>query len=268
MGPQSRDLLAPLTRRPVQCGVSVRRRARDRARLCARQRDAHLVRGRAGLGAVHPDRVCRPHRRRDRRSSGAMEWHSPGSMPSICCVWRKPIATGGTTSATRTRRWTPASVSPCALDKAVPFIGRDALLARRQQTPTKRLVQFRCVIPSPCCFTTSRSSWTARGLASSPRPMAHARRRDRHGLGAPSGRGHARPPGLGTLRDRDAGARYPAEASLSAFYDPKGERMRSCTGTLRRRWAVPHRRRRRYRDNIVSSVSRGTMPLLWSLPRL
>ena len=40
----------------------------------------------------------------------------------------------------------------CAFDKAVPFIGRDALLAVRERAPTKRLVQFRLIDPEPLLF--------------------------------------------------------------------------------------------------------------------
>ena len=60
----------------------------------------------------------------------------------------------------------------CAFDKAVPFIGRDALLAMKAGADqTAGAVQ--AAGPEPCCSATSRSSWTGDGSAASPRaPMA------------------------------------------------------------------------------------------------
>jgi 4-methylaminobutanoate oxidase (formaldehyde-forming) len=117
----------------------------------------------------------------------------------------------------------------CAFDKATPFIGRDALLQRRERTPTRRLVQFRLRDPEPLLFHDEPIVMDGEriGLLTSGSYG--------HTLGAAIGMGWVRhsdgvTPGLlGSARFEIeiAGERHPAEASLHAFYDPKGERMRA-----------------------------------------
>jgi glycine cleavage system T protein len=117
----------------------------------------------------------------------------------------------------------------CAFDKAVPFIGREALLARREQTPIKRLVQFKLLDPEPLLFHDEPIVMDGEriGLLTSGSYG--------HTLGAAIGMGWVRhaagvtPDLLGWARFEIeiAGARYPAEASLSAFYDPRGARLRA-----------------------------------------
>ncbi len=74
-GPRSRELLQSLTtRRPVERGVPVPRRARDRHRLRARAVHPHHLPRRARLRALRPRRAggarLRPPRRGGRRRSG------------------------------------------------------------------------------------------------------------------------------------------------------------------------------------------------------
>ena len=117
----------------------------------------------------------------------------------------------------------------CALDKAVPFIGREALLRQRERVPTKRLVQFRLEDPEPLLFRDEPIVMDGKriGLLTSGSYG--------HTLGAAIGMGWVRHPDGVTpdlLRSARfeieiAGERYPAEASLRAFYDPDGARMRT-----------------------------------------
>jgi 4-methylaminobutanoate oxidase (formaldehyde-forming) len=116
----------------------------------------------------------------------------------------------------------------CAFDKATPFIGRDALLAQRQRTATKRLVQFKPLDPEPLLFHDEPIVMDGDriGLLTSGSYG--------HTLGAAIGMGWVRHPDGVTpdlLRSARfeieiAGERYPAAGSLHAFYDPKGERLR------------------------------------------
>jgi glycine cleavage system T protein len=117
----------------------------------------------------------------------------------------------------------------CAFDKPVPFIGREALLEQRQHVPTKRLVQFRLLASDPVLFHDEPIVMDGKriGLLTSGSYG--------HTLGAAIGMGWVRHPD-GVTPDllraarfeiEIAGERHPAEASLRAFYDPTGARMRT-----------------------------------------
>ena len=92
----------------------------------------------------------------------------------------------------------------CAFDKPTPFIGREVLLEQRERVPTKRLVQFRLADPEPLLFHDEPIVMDGEriGLLTSGSLWPHAWRRDRHGLGAPPGRGHAGAAARRPLRDR------------------------------------------------------------------
>jgi glycine cleavage system T protein len=117
----------------------------------------------------------------------------------------------------------------CAFDKATPFIGRDALLAKRERAPTKRLVQFKLRDPEPLLFHDEPIVMDGGriGLLTSGSYG--------HTLGAAIGMGWVRHPDGVTpdlLRSarfeiESAGERFPAEPSLHAFYDPRSERLRA-----------------------------------------
>jgi glycine cleavage system T protein len=116
----------------------------------------------------------------------------------------------------------------CAFDKPVPFIGRDAVLRQRESAPIRRLVQFKLRDPEPLLFRDEPiiMDGARTGLLTSGSYG--------HTLGAAIGMGWVRHPDGVTpdlLRSARfeieiAGARYPADASLAAFYDPRGERLR------------------------------------------
>ncbi len=99
----------------------------------------------------------------------------------------------------------------------------------RERTPTKRLVQFRLLDPEPLLFHDEPIVMDGEriGLLTSGSYG--------HTLGAAIGMGWVRHPDGVTpelLRSARfeieiAGERHPAEASLHAFYDPKGERLRA-----------------------------------------
>jgi glycine cleavage system T protein len=117
----------------------------------------------------------------------------------------------------------------CAFAKPVPFIGREALLETRDRTPTRRLVQFRLLDPEPLLFRDEPIVMDGEriGLLTSGSYG--------HTLGAAIGMGWVRhPDGVTPELLRSArfeieigGERHPAAASLHAFYDPKGERLRA-----------------------------------------
>jgi heterotetrameric sarcosine oxidase gamma subunit len=117
----------------------------------------------------------------------------------------------------------------CAFDKPVPFIGRDAVLRQRESVPTRRLVQFKLQGPEPVLFRDEPivMDGVRIGLLTSGSYG--------HTLGAAIGMGWVRHPDGVTpdlLRSARfeieiAGERYPADASLAAFYDPRGERLRA-----------------------------------------
>ena len=116
----------------------------------------------------------------------------------------------------------------CAFDKAVPFIGRDAVLEQRERPPTRHLVQFRLSDPEPLLFRDEPIVMGDEriGLLTSGSYG--------HTLGGAIGMGWVRHPDGVTpeilcaarFEIEVAGERHPAKASLRAFYDPKGERMR------------------------------------------
>ena len=115
-------------RRPVQRGVPVPRRARDRHRLRPRAVRPHHLPRRARLRALHPGRAgaarLRPARRGRARRSGCA---TPASRRWPACGWRRATATTATTSTTPTRCSRPGSASRSTSTKPGGFIGRDAV---------------------------------------------------------------------------------------------------------------------------------------------
>ena len=115
------------------------------------------------------------------------------------------------------------------LDKAVPFIGRDALLARREAGIGKRLACFRLLDPGPLLYG-HEPIYRNGDLVGDVTSAAYG-----HTLGAALGLGYVNHPQAG---DRDfilagdyeievAGERVAAVASLRPFYDPGGARVRA-----------------------------------------
>ena len=115
------------------------------------------------------------------------------------------------------------------LDKEVPFIGRDALLERREAGIGKRLAGFRLLDPGPLLYG-HEPIYRNGDLVGDVTSAAYG-----HTLGAAVGLGYVNHPQAG---DRDfilagdyeievAGERVAAVASLRPFYDPGGERVRA-----------------------------------------
>jgi len=96
----------------------------------------------------------------------------------------------------------------CALDKDIPFIGRDVILQQKESRSfmRKRLVQFLLQDPEPVF-------WHHEPILRNGEIVGHLTSGDY---------GHT----LGGAVGHVAGERIPATASLTALYDPKAERMR------------------------------------------
>ncbi len=114
------------------------------------------------------------------------------------------------------------------MDKPGGFLGREALQARQGQTRTKRLVLFKLEDPEPELYREELIVLGERIVGNlSSGAFGYT-------LGASVGMGYVHHPD-GVTRDlvengsfeiEVAGTRYPAEASLESFYDPRGARVR------------------------------------------
>ncbi len=117
----------------------------------------------------------------------------------------------------------------CAFDKAVPFIGRDALLRKKEAgVPAKRMLQFRLEDPEPLLYHNEPvyKDGAIVGYTSSGNYG--------HFLGGAIGLGYVRHDGgvtadwvgAGGWEIEVAGERIPASASLRPMYDPRAERVK------------------------------------------
>nr|NIS39333.1 aminomethyl transferase family protein [Desulfuromonadales bacterium] len=114
-------------------------------------------------------------------------------------------------------------------EKPDGFVGRDALQRQKEAGPlAKRLVMFKLKDPEPVLFG-EEVIWMDGRIAGYISSGAYG-----FTLGASVGMGYVRHPD-GVTKDlvesaiweiEIAGERYPAEASLRAFYDPAGGRVR------------------------------------------
>jgi len=118
----------------------------------------------------------------------------------------------------------------CALDKEIPFIGRDAILQQKESRSfmKKRLLQFLLQDPEPVF-------WHHEPILRDGVIVGHLTSGDYgHTLGGAVGLGYIEVEEevskeyieAGSFEIDVAGERIPATASLSALYDPKAERMR------------------------------------------
>ena len=115
------------------------------------------------------------------------------------------------------------------LDKAAPFIGREALLAQRDRAVVAAAPRLHARGPgSRCSITTSRSGATARSSGASPRAPTATRSAARWGSATST-----HPDGVtdafiasGRWELEIAGERLPARAQLTPPYDPKSIRVR------------------------------------------
>ena len=138
-GPRSRELMQSVTtRRPVERGVPVPHRARDRHRLRARAVRPHHLPRRARLRALHPDRAGDARLRPARR--GGRDGRAAPRRPEgagAACAWRRATATTATTSTTPTRCSRPGLGFAVDLKKPGGFIGKDAVLAKKADGPAQ-----------------------------------------------------------------------------------------------------------------------------------
>jgi len=118
----------------------------------------------------------------------------------------------------------------CALDKDIPFIGRDVILQQKESRSfmRKRLVQFLLQDPEPVF-------WHHEPILRNGEIVGHLTSGDYgHTLGGAVGLGYIEVEEevskeyieAGNFEIDVAGERIPATASLTALYDPKAERMR------------------------------------------
>jgi 4-methylaminobutanoate oxidase (formaldehyde-forming) len=117
----------------------------------------------------------------------------------------------------------------CAFDKAIPFIGRDALLRQKAAgVPSKRMLQFKLEDPEPLLYHNEPvyKDGAIVGYTSSGNYG--------HFLGGAIGMGYVKREG-GVTPDwvgsdgwevEVAGTRIPASASLRPMYDPRAERVK------------------------------------------
>jgi 4-methylaminobutanoate oxidase (formaldehyde-forming) len=117
----------------------------------------------------------------------------------------------------------------CALDKPVPFIGRDAVLRQKGEgVPGKRMVQFLLADPEPLLYH-NEPIWRDGEMVGRVTSGNYG-----HALGGAVGMGYIHGPdgvtmnyvNSGKFEIEIAGERFPAKASLRPLYDPKAERVK------------------------------------------
>jgi len=114
------------------------------------------------------------------------------------------------------------------LDKNVDFIGREALLRRREKRSTKRLVQFVLKDPEPLLYH-NEPIWRDRKIVGRITSGAYG-----HHVGNAVGLGYIHDDGgldasyikNGRFEIEIAGVRHEATAGLEPIYDPKGIRIK------------------------------------------
>ena len=114
-------------------------------------------------------------------------------------------------------------------NKTADFIGRDALLKLRQRPVTKRLVQFALLDAGPLLYG-NEPIWRDAAIVGRTTSGAYG-----HTIGGAVGLGYiTHAEGVspqfveaGGFEIEVAGRRFPARASLSPMYDPRGERIRA-----------------------------------------
>ena len=116
----------------------------------------------------------------------------------------------------------------CRLDKNVPFVGRDALLAQMEKGVRRRLVQFLVEDPEPLVYHNEPI------LRDGERVGYLTSGNYGHWLGGAVGLGYVNNPDGATADFVNSGSyeieiaceRFPAKASLRPLYDPSSERTK------------------------------------------
>lgn len=149
------------------------------------------------------------------------------AMDSLRC--EKAYRAWGREVTTEDTPWEAGLGAAVRLDKAVPFIGREALRSRRGQPLTKRLLTF--VLEDPAALP-----WGDEPILHDGRVVgAVTSAAFGHTIGRAVAMGYVREPAGVDERYIEAGAfaldiggeRVPARASLAAPYDPRGLRIKS-----------------------------------------
>jgi glycine cleavage system aminomethyltransferase T len=117
----------------------------------------------------------------------------------------------------------------CKPDKAVSFIGRDAMLGQREAGMRRRLLQFRLIDPEPLVYH-DEPIWRSGERVGYVTSGAYG-----HTLGASVALGwvtqepgtHAAELLAADWQIEIAGVRHASPASLKPMYDPTGERLRA-----------------------------------------
>lgn len=115
------------------------------------------------------------------------------------------------------------------LDKAVPFIGRDALIAQKQRPLTKRLLHFKLTDPEPLLYH-NEPIYRDGTLVGRTTSGAYG-----HHVGGALALGYVQAEtgvdaayvAAGRFEIEVAGERVLATASLAPFYDPKSLRVKA-----------------------------------------
>jgi 4-methylaminobutanoate oxidase (formaldehyde-forming) len=148
------------------------------------------------------------------------------AMDSLRC--EKAYRAWGREVTTEDTPWEAGLGFAVRLDKAVPFIGREALVSRRTQPLTKRLLAF--VLEDPDALP-----WGDEPILRDGRVVGVVTSAAfGHTLGRAVAMGYVREPaGVdeayiagGAFALDVGGARVPARASLAAPYDPRGLRIK------------------------------------------
>jgi 4-methylaminobutanoate oxidase (formaldehyde-forming) len=114
------------------------------------------------------------------------------------------------------------------LNKGADFIGRDALLRRREAPATKRLLQLALLDREPLLYG-NEPVWLGKSIVGRTTSGAYG-----HTLGAAIALGFVEHPEVATrgfveaggFEIEVAGRRVAARASVAPMYDPKSERIR------------------------------------------
>jgi 4-methylaminobutanoate oxidase (formaldehyde-forming) len=116
----------------------------------------------------------------------------------------------------------------CAMDKQVPFIGREAVAAQKGQKLSRRLVQFALQDPQPLLYHNEPIYMDGRNVGYITSAGYSFTEKCAIGMGYvkhPDGVDQALIDGA-TFEIVVADKGVPARASLKPFYDPRGERLK------------------------------------------
>ena len=218
-------------RRPVERGVPVPRRPRDRHRGFARVlvHPDHLPR-RARLRAVRPGRAGHARLRPRASRPGAAYGLRHAGLKALASLRMEKGYRDYGHDIDNTDDVLEAGLGfAVALDKPGGFIGREAVLAAKERgTPHHRLVQV--LLERPRAAAVPRRGGAARrggrsATCAPRRTAAPSAARSAWPWSAAASRSRPRGSTTGAWEVDVAGTRYPAEVSLRPMYDPTSARV-------------------------------------------